>query len=95
VHLGEVEDDVFTTGDGSAEDVPEPRRIGTGLGSVLVWRDADLPLPESLWDHAQPAAGGGEVLETPAGTVLRFTRNGHTYVVAGLVTEQRLAEAVP
>lgn len=93
VHLGEVDDEVFTTGDGHAEEVPVPRRIGTGLGSVLVWRDADLPLPESLWDHAQPVAGGGEALETPAGTVLRFTRDGHTYVVAGLLTPDRLAAA--
>jgi hypothetical protein len=93
VHLGEVDDDVFTTGDGHAEEVPVPRRIGTGLGSVLVWRDADLPLPEGLWDHAQPVAGGGAALETPAGSVLRFTRDGHTYVVAGLLPPERLAAA--
>ena len=68
-----------------SEDVPAPRTVGSGLGTVLVWRDAHLPLPERIWDGARTVpvgTGAGEALITPAGSLLRFTRGGHTYVVA-------------
>jgi hypothetical protein len=97
VHVGPVDDAVFAAPARGAEDVPVPRTVGSGLGTVLVWTDADLPLPERIWDDAETVpvgTGTGEALVTPAGGLVRFTRGGHTYVVAGLAGPERLAAAV-
>ena len=97
VHVGPVDDAVFAAPARGAEDVPVPRTVGSGLGTVLVWTDADLPLPERIWDGAETVpvgTGTGEALVTPAGGLVRFTRGGHTYVVAGLAGPERLAATV-
>ena len=96
VHVGPVDDSVLAAPAAGSEDVPAPRTVGSGLGTVLVWRDAHLPLPERIWDGARTVpvgTGTGEALITPAGSLLRFTRGGHTYVVAGLAGPDRLARA--
>ena len=76
VHVGSVDDSVFASQSAGSEDVPAPRTVGSGLGTVLVWRDANLPLPERIWDGAQTVpvgTGTGQALVTPAGSLLRFS----------------------
>ncbi|HVG68360.1 MAG TPA: hypothetical protein VM785_09190 [Gaiellales bacterium] len=96
VHVGPVDDSVFASQAPGSGDVPAPRTVGSGLGTVLVWRDVHLPLSERIWDGAQTVpvgTGTAQALVTPAGSLLRFTRGGHTYVVTGLAGPDRLARA--
>jgi hypothetical protein len=96
LHTGPVVDSAFATDGPASADAPAPRSVGSGLGTVLVWKDADLPLPDAIWANARPVTAGegeGEALVTHAGTLMRFTRDGHTYVIAGLAPPDRLARA--
>src|SRR4029079_13249939 len=97
VHVGPVDDLVFASHAAGSEDVPAPRTVGSGLGTVLFWRDAHLPLPERIWDGAQTVpvgTGTGQALVTPAGGLVRFTRGCHTYLVTGQGRAERLAATV-
>jgi hypothetical protein len=94
IHPGPVDDAVFVTDGPASSAVPAPRTVGSGLGTVLVWEDADVPLPDGIWKSARPVTAGdaqGEALVSPAGTLLRLHRGGHTYVIAGLAPPDRLA----